>query len=79
MSKEKRKQIKGYTFYHKQNTEDMKRTGKVRLAFSDASTQKYPKVKVSTVEVGNIIVETASKCGLDVEWDGTEDRKILVW
>ena len=50
-------------FYHRQDAEDLKKTGVVYLAWSGS---------------GQDIVNTLNKYGLATKWEGTDNRRIVV-
>lgn len=50
-------------FFHSQDAMDLKKTGNVYLAWSGD---------------GNEIVEIIKKHGMEVEWDGTVEKRIFV-
>lgn len=50
-------------FYHHQDTQDIKRMSKVYLCWSGS---------------GNEIVDTLQKYNLPTEWDGSDNKRILV-
>ena len=68
----------GTVFYHRQSTEDLVQGGECYLAYGLINTTKYGEVGLPTAEVGRIAVLTLRECGLEVEWDGDEAKRILV-
>jgi hypothetical protein len=83
---DKNKPVTGYVFYNRQSAEDLVTdhrgrlpSGKLYISFADASTNKYPDKKpVSTLDVGKLLAGTLAKVGLSFEWDGTEDKCVIV-
>lgn len=67
----KRKRDVGYCFYHAQDTESAAETGQLYLRFSAYDADLV-------VQVGELIVDTARKLDLDVEWSGDPDIAILL-
>lgn len=63
----------GYVFYHVQDTESAQETGNLYLAYGHVGLAKK-----STVEIAEIIVDKLKNFGLDVEWNGNINTRILV-
>jgi hypothetical protein len=63
----------GICFYHSQDTEYAVSRGEVYLNF----LPRFEKPN-TMLEVGKIIAETAKDAGFTVEWNGKEDRRILI-
>lgn len=73
---------KGLVFYHRQNTENLRDTGKTYLAYGDLSHYEGSEVKfktpLSTKEVGEIITDVLKQHNMYFEWDGDPGQKILI-
>lgn len=74
---ERGKEIKGVVFYHKQDEENLQRSGECFLAFGDI-THDDKKYGLSTKQVGKIASIILEEVGLQVDWDGTENTRIKV-
>jgi hypothetical protein len=61
----------GYTFYHQQDTDSAVEGAGVMLAYGSVSEE-------NTLDVPKKIVETLSRHGLKVKWDGTLKERILI-
>lgn len=71
----------GYVFYHRQDTDTLKRNGVVYLRYGNFSNRndKTRKGSLETAEVGKLIVEAMKAVGLETEWDGDTGHCILVY
>lgn len=69
---QKGRQVRGYVFYHRQDTESARQSGGVFLAF-DAVT---PTVKMA-LAIGQEIVATLVRHGLTVRWSGDLQFRIF--
>lgn len=65
--------VRGYTFYHMQDTERAVEGRGVYLSFGSVE-----KGKEVFLEIGSAIVDTIQRHGLSVEWNGTVEKRILV-
>ena len=66
-------QVRGYVYYHMQDTEAAVAGGGVYLGYG--STKRDD---ASVLEIAREIVVTLQRHGLTVEWDGTRKKRILV-
>jgi hypothetical protein len=78
MSKEEAGKVKGCTYWHQQDEDDLKERGSLYLAYGNLETTGNGTVGLPTVEVGKMVLETLKKYGLTVEWDGSEGSRIQV-
>lgn len=62
----------GYVFWHRQDEESLRRDGHLYIAFSGMDENMTTKV------VGMLTVKLLEEAGLTVEWNGSEDKRILV-
>jgi hypothetical protein len=77
MTKAKRAKVKGCVYYHHQDESNFKRTGEVYLAYGPLESSVYGTVGLPDVEVGKMVVNALKQVGLDYEWDGSGDRRII--
>jgi hypothetical protein len=70
---QKVREVKGYTFYHMQDTESACETGTLYLAYGSLSGKDE-----DCVAVGHAIVEAIRAEGLAVDWNGTVSKRICV-
>lgn len=70
---EKLRPIRGYVFFHSQDTESAVEDGFLHLNFgaSDGDGE-------ATKEIGREVCETLMACGLSVEWDGSAKTRIMI-
>jgi len=78
---EARREVSGAVFYTKQEKDTLLERGEFYLSYGRIHV--YEKGKSTaygrpTVKVGKVVVETLTKYGIEVEWDGSPDQKILV-
>lgn len=78
MPAEKRKKVKGVVYFHNQDAEFFRRSGTVYLAYGQIAISHNRVVGLPAIDVGNAIVEILKSVGLDYEWDGSDDTRILV-
>lgn len=77
--KETGKYPAGYVFYHRQDTDTLKRNGVVYLRYGTFENNgKVRKGSLPSVEVGYSIVEAMKNVGLETEWDGDTGHCVLV-
>jgi hypothetical protein len=57
------KDTTNYVFYHKQDAEDLDEHGSCFLAWGGN---------------GNLIVDVLQRCGIQTDWDGSDDSRIKV-
>jgi hypothetical protein len=69
----KKLKIKGYTFYHMQDTEGAAETGVLYLAYGSISGKNE-----DTLAIGHAIVEAVRGVGLKVDWNGSLDKRICI-
>jgi hypothetical protein len=70
---QKVREVKGYTFYHMQDTESACETGTLYLAYGSLSGKEK-----DSVEVGHAIVKALRGEGLTVNWDGSLSKRICI-
>jgi hypothetical protein len=70
---QKERSVKGYVFYHQQDTESAAETGALYLAYG-----ALEKGRTALVEVGEHIVSILQAEGLQVEWDRDPRKRIRV-
>jgi hypothetical protein len=70
----KGKTIVGGVWYHTQDTDCMKETGKLFLRYSEPETG----ITINTKEVGEMVVAALTSVGLTPEWDGDPSQCIIV-
>jgi len=70
----------GFVFYHKQDYEDLTRSGYVHIRYAGFYNKKdkLRKGSLSDVKIGKTIVEVMNEIGLRTEWDGDPNRCIKV-
>jgi hypothetical protein len=70
----------GYVFYHRQDTDTLKRNGVVYLRYGSFENRnnKLRKGSLSSKEVGELIVSVMKEVGLETEWDGDTGHCVLV-
>ncbi|MCC7389460.1 MAG: hypothetical protein IT431_11895 [Phycisphaerales bacterium] len=68
-------QVRGYTFYHEQDTESAVEGYGVYLNYGAANHDDGPE---AAVEIGEEIRDTLERHGLRVDWDGTIEERIAV-
>jgi hypothetical protein len=62
---------RGYAFYHQQDAESAVESGSLHIAYGLFG-------KPPTPEIGNEVAEVLRRHGLDVYWDGSVTRRIMV-
>ena len=62
-----------YAFYHKQDADNMQRTGATYITFGISAGED-----ADIVELGETIKAFAESVNLDVEWNGTANQRIKV-
>jgi uncharacterized protein DUF6891 len=67
------REVRGYTFYHMQDTESAVEGGGLYLAYG-----AVPSVDGALVAVGREIVEALHRHGLESKWDGSGNARIFV-
>jgi hypothetical protein len=67
----------GGAYYHRQDAEDLRERGYVYIGFGAAPDSNMDRELVS-LTVGQAVNLTMRRYGLEVEWDGTTDTKVLV-
>ncbi len=72
------KEIVGVVFWHRQDDEYFRRSGRLYLAYGDVETREHGPIGMDTASVGRLVVETLERHGLAVTWDGDPGRRILV-
>lgn len=70
---EMKRTTRGYAFYHQQDTERVVEDGVLLLAYGACSD-----LKTEQVEVANEIARTIRENGLEVDWDGSLEKRIVV-
>ena len=76
MPEKKRAKVKGCVFYHHQDNDRLKETGKVMLAYGPLETSAHGTVGLPDVEVGRRVVEVLKQVGLTVDWNGEGSQRI---
>ena len=71
---EQGRDIRGYTFYHEQDTESAVDNGAVCLAYG--STKRW---KWSKLSIGKEVARVVKSHGLRVDWNGSLKRRITVF
>jgi hypothetical protein len=66
-------EVKGYTFYHMQDTESAAETGTLWLAYGSLSGDEG-----DSVAVGRAVAAAIGDVGLTVKWDGSLSKRICV-
>jgi hypothetical protein len=69
--------VRGYAFYHQQDTDDAVEHGSLHLAYGPFNAEPQPGTD-PIVEVGREVADTLRAQGLTVIWDGTAAQRILV-
>jgi hypothetical protein len=67
------REVKGYAFYHGQDTQDACKSGELCIAY--ASLAGGPEANAA---IGRAVAEAIRKEGLVVEWDGSPQRRLCV-
>ena len=62
----------GWVFYHNQDDDDLWNKGELYLAYKGLTTT------VTNIDVAKIIIDTLNKNGLITEWDGDDNKRILI-
>ena len=73
-----REKIKGVVFYHSQDTERLRNTGKVFLSYGPVDTEVAGPVGIDAVSVGNAIKKICEDLKLKIEWDGKGNSRICI-
>src|SRR5574343_111634 len=68
----------GCVFYHRQDTARFSKGGDLFLAYGQIGTQKHGDIGMTTEQVGKAVVKCLHDAGLEYEWDGDENTRILV-
>ncbi|HZW09889.1 MAG TPA: hypothetical protein VFF69_08290 [Phycisphaerales bacterium] len=68
-------QVRGYTFYHEQDTDSAVEDGSLYLNYGSAD---HPAGPQAAVAIGEEVRDTLERHGLSVHWDGTIERRIGV-
>src|SRR5688572_8229272 len=66
--------VDGFTFYHQQDAERAAEGAPLFLTFGAVDSDEDE----DTVQIGRRIVEQLEAVGLETDWDGTAERRILV-
>lgn len=74
----KKSKVRGCVFYHHQDNAGLKESGELMLSYGVLGVSGDGDVGIPTVEQGKEIVRALGDEGCRVEWDGTEDTRILV-
>ena len=72
------KVVNGAVFYHNQDKESLYNDGTLYLGYGNLDSTELGEIGLPTIEVGKIVVRILEKNGLQYEWDGTEDQRILI-
>lgn len=72
LSRERPGSMRGYAFYHNQDTDSAVEGGGLMLAYGAADE------RATSVEVAKEIVAALERQGLSVEWNGSTDTRIFV-
>lgn len=67
------REIRGFTFYHQQDTEGAVQGGGLHLAYQSTSDAEG-----ASEQIGHEIVEVLRKHGLEPEWNGSVSKRIRV-
>ncbi len=84
MNETKRVKIKGVCFYHHQDEQNFRDSGRGYLAFGSVSykdpvTGQEIETPLPVVEVGKLVTKCLTEAGLKVEWDESEHHRILTY
>jgi hypothetical protein len=78
MPEAKRNKVKGIVFYHRQDAERLPLGGETYLSYGQVGTQAWGDIGEPTVWIGEQIVKVLREHGLEAEWDGQPETRILV-
>jgi hypothetical protein len=71
--------IRGYAFYHNQDTESAADQGGLYLAYGATDDiDDDDLLDQTTLAIGREIVEVLNGCGLEVQWDESTETRILI-
>jgi hypothetical protein len=73
-----RDKVKGCVFFHRQDTQSLKETGQVHLAYGSVDSQEVGEIGIPTVEVGQLIVRILDELNVRCEWNGEGNSRIVV-
>ena len=86
--KDKGTEIKGIVFYHRQDAEVLRETGRgilryrrggnLMIRFGNVDTTKHGELGLPTTEVGAIVCKAFADQGLEFQWNGSESSCIQV-
>jgi hypothetical protein len=75
---DKGKVVNGCVFWHKQDEDRFRSTGTVYLAFGQMNSEKHGVIGLEDELVGQMVCDRLKANGLEYEWDGTGNQRILV-
>lgn len=78
MPEHRRKEVLGTVFYHRQDAEMLVKTGETYLAFGPIGTAAHGEIGFSAETIGIRACAILKEVGLEYEWDGSEQTRILV-
>jgi hypothetical protein len=74
----KKEKILGCVFYTKQDAESYCKNKNFYLSYGPLGTEKHGEIGKPTKEVGELVVKVLAENGVETEWDGDGDSRILV-
>lgn len=78
MPEVERIKVKGVVFYHKQDAARLRESGETYLGYGQVGVHDVGTFGEPTVWIGEQVVKILRECGLETEWDGKEETRILV-
>ena len=75
---EQGKPFNGTVFYHAQDNANRKDGEDFYLAFGDVNSTQKGRLGLDSATVGRMVVEALAAEGLETEWNGDPDTRILV-
>lgn len=76
--KDQGKEVKGCVFYHAQDEESREKGRNFYVSFGNLNTDKHGVIGIDSEEVGQAVLDTLIKYGINATWSGKETDRVCI-